>query len=127
VSGGITHATGYLGYLTVAWDRLHHLYDDPAEAFRPPYDRSVEAIFDGTHPFNEIASNLPATLPELFTPIFLEQFQHPTGALRDALNVADATCEWVPAVPVRIYHAAGDLDVPVANAETLTGTRPGEC
>jgi dienelactone hydrolase len=116
-SGGIAHATGYLGYLTVAWNRLHHLYDDPAEAFRPPYDRSVEALFDGTHPFEEIEPNLPATPAELFTPAFLDQLQHPAGALRDALKEAGATCDWAPTVPVRIYHAAGDLDVPVANAE----------
>jgi hypothetical protein len=116
-SGGIAHATGYLGYLTVAWNRLHHLYDEPAEAFRPPYDRTIEALFDGTHPFEEIGPNLPATPVELFTPAFLDQLQHPTSALRDALNAADATCDWAPSVPVRIYHAAGDLDVPVANAE----------
>jgi hypothetical protein len=116
-SGGIAHATGYLGYLTVAWNRLHRLYGDPAEAFRPPYDRTIEALFDGTHPFEEIEPKLPATPAELFTPAFLDQLQHPTGALRDALNAADATCDWVPSVPVRIYHAASDLDVPVANAE----------
>jgi hypothetical protein len=116
-SGGIAHATAYLGYLTVAWNRLHHLYGDPAEAFRPPYDRSIEALFDGTHPFEEIGPKLPATPAELFTPGFLDQLQHPTGALRDALKAADATCDWAPGVPVRIYHAAGDLDVPVANAE----------
>jgi dienelactone hydrolase len=116
-SGGIAHATTYLGYLTVAWNRLHHLYDDPAEAFRPPYHRTVEALFDGTHPFEEIEPNLPATPAELFTPAFLDQLQHPAGALRNALKEADATCDWAPTVPVRIYHAAGDLDVPVANAE----------
>jgi hypothetical protein len=116
-SGGIAHAAGYLGYLTVAWNRLHHLYGDPAEAFRPPYDRTIEALFDGTHPFEEIEPKLPATPVELFTPAFLDQLQHPTGALREALNAADATCDWAPSVPVRIYHAAGDLDVPVANAE----------
>jgi hypothetical protein len=116
-SGGIAHATGYLGYLTVAWNRLHHLYDDPVEAFRPPYDRSIEALFDGTHPFEEIGPKLPATPAELLTPGFLDQLQHPTGALRDELNAADATCDWAPSLPVRIYHAAGDLDVPVANAE----------
>jgi hypothetical protein len=115
-SGGIAHATGYLGYLTVAWNRLHHLYDSPADAFRAPYDRSIEALYDGTHPFEEIGPNLPETPAELFTPAFLDQLQHPTGALRDALVVADATCDWAPSVPVRIYHAAGDLDVPAANA-----------
>jgi dienelactone hydrolase len=116
-SGRIAHATGYLAYLTVAWNRVHHLYDDPAEAFRQPYDRSVEALFDGTHPYEEIGSALPTTLPELFTPAFLDRLRHPTGALHEALNAANASCDWATNVPVRIYHASGDLDVPVANAE----------
>jgi dienelactone hydrolase len=116
-SEGIAHVTAYLAYLTVAWNRLHHLYDEPAEAFRPPYDRTVEALFDGNHRTEQIMAALPETLPELFTPAFLDQLRRPTGALRDALDEADTTCDWAPAVPVRIYHAAGDLDVPVSNAD----------
>lgn len=116
-SGGIAHASAYLAYLTVAWNRLHHLYSTPAEAFQAPYDRTVDALFDGAHPAREVMAGLPETPNELFTPAFLDRLRHPSGALRDALHEAGATCDWAPAVPVRIYHAAGDLDVPVANAD----------
>jgi dienelactone hydrolase len=116
-AGEIAHAAAYIAYLTVAWNRLHHLYESPAEAFQPPYDRSVDALFDGNHPAREVMAGLPETPSELFTPAFLDRLRHPSGVLRDALHEAGATCDWAPAVPVRIYHAAGDLDVPVENAD----------
>ncbi len=40
------YGVGYTAYLLVAFNRLHHLYDTPAEVFRDP---SVEALFDGEH------------------------------------------------------------------------------
>lgn len=116
-AGGIAHVTAYLGYLTVAWNRLHHLYDSPSDAFLPPYDDSVEALFDGEHTTQEVVEGLPEQLSELFTPGFLAELRNPTGALRDALDEADRACDWKPEAPVVIYHATGDLDVPVANAE----------
>jgi hypothetical protein len=39
----------YTALLFVAWNRLHHLYDSPAEVFQPPYDRTIEQLFDGQH------------------------------------------------------------------------------
>ncbi|XXX82457.1 hypothetical protein WMF30_27260 [Sorangium sp. So ce134] len=116
VTSGIEHVAPYVAYLTVAWHRVHHLYDAPSDAFRAPYDETVEGLFDGHHTGEQIFEALPATLEELFTPPFLETLRHPTGALLGALEEADGMCDWRPDVPVHLYASAGDRDVPIANA-----------
>ena len=113
---GIENASAYLAYFTVAWNRLHHLYGSPAQAFRPPYAASVTELLDGHHGGREVLAALPATPEELFTPEFLHRLANPSGALADALAVADGSCDWRPDVPVRLFAAGGDRDVPIANS-----------
>ncbi|WP_437821259.1 hypothetical protein [Sorangium sp. So ce1078] len=116
VTSGIEHVAPYVAYLTIAWHRVHHLYDAPSDAFRAPYDETVEGLFDGHHTGEQIFDALPATLEELFTPQFLGYLRNPTGALLEALEEADGTCDWRPDVPVHLYASTGDRDVPIANA-----------
>lgn len=117
LAGEIAAAPQYLAYLIVAWNRLHHLYDAPSEAFLAPYDAVVEDLLDNDHTPDEVFAGIPVATPqELFTTRFLERLRAPTGALREALLVADGTCDWSPRVPVDLYAAADDRDVPIANA-----------
>ncbi|MEW2178211.1 alpha/beta hydrolase [Streptomyces sp. NPDC005406] len=106
----------YMTYFLTAQNRIHPLYKDPSEAFRQPYADVVEELFDTNHSEEEIFSVLPATLKELLTDAYYEKVQHPTGALLAAVRAQDGTCAWKPDVPVRLYSAAGDTDVPMANA-----------
>jgi hypothetical protein len=117
LSDEIDLAAAYLAYLVVAWNRLHHLYDSPSDAFLAPYDATIETLFDGEHTGEEILPALPGTPAELFTPAFMARLQHPSGTLKAALDEADRTCDWRPDVPIAIYAASGDRDVPIANAE----------
>ncbi|WP_405164758.1 hypothetical protein OG203_06490 [Nocardia sp. NBC_01499] len=114
--GGINHASAYLAYLTVAWQRLHHLYNTPSEAFRSPYDQTVERSLDGSQPANQVLATLPVNLDELFTPEFLARLRNPSGTLAAAIQVADSSCQWRPPVPVTLFASRGDRDVPIANA-----------
>ncbi|MDX6585394.1 MAG: hypothetical protein QOI10_4578, partial [Solirubrobacterales bacterium] len=116
VTTGIEHASAYLAYFVVAWNRLHHLYDTPQQAFRAPYDRTVPELLDGNHSGDSVLAALPATPAELFTPEFLNLLRYPSGPLAEALVVADSSCDWRPDVPVRLFASSGDLDVPIANS-----------
>ncbi|CAM5531782.1 hypothetical protein SAVIM338S_04132 [Streptomyces avidinii] len=109
-------AVFYLSYFLTAQNRLHPLYTDPAEVFRAPYAQAVETLFDGNHTEQEIAAGLPATPQELLTPEWAENVREPRGALLTALKANDGSCDWKPAVPVRLYAGSGDTDVPLANA-----------
>jgi hypothetical protein len=108
-------STVYLAYLSVAWNRLHHLYDSPSEAFRAPYDETVETLFDNDHTIEAIFAGLPATPQELFTPQFAQLLQQPTGTLQEAMHEADSVCDWRPQVSVSLYAASGDHEMPIVS------------
>lgn len=117
LAGEINAGPQYLAYLMVAWNRLHHLYDSPSDAFLAPYDAVVEGLLDGYHTTDEVFAGIPLATPEeLFTPQFLDLMRHPRGALQAALATADGTINWTPEAPITIYAASGDRDVPIANA-----------
>jgi hypothetical protein len=109
-------ATFYLGYAMVSWNRRYHLWDDPAEVFRPPYAAMMDRLFDNDTQEADIVAALPATPRELFTRPFLELLSHPSGRLAQVLAREDTACRgWRPDVPVRLYTASGDRDVAIAN------------
>lgn len=116
-TGEIAFASVYLSYFSIAWNRLHGLYQHPSDAFSSPYDQTIEALFDNEHTTEEIFAHVPPDLDELFTAAFLDELRHPGPLLQSALAVADRVCDWTPSVPVHLYTAAGDLDVPSANTE----------
>ncbi|MFJ9522476.1 alpha/beta hydrolase [Kitasatospora sp. NPDC101801] len=109
-------AVFYLSYFLTSQNKLRPLYQDPAEVFRAPYAQLVEGLFDGSHPESEIVQSLPASPEEALTPEWLANVRDPHGALRAVAAANSDACEWRPAVPVRIYTASGDRDVPIGNA-----------
>jgi acetyl esterase/lipase len=111
-------ATLYLAYAITSWHRAHPLYDSPSEAFRAPYDRVVESLFDTNHDETDVVTSLPHTPRELFTDEFLARLAHPTGALAEVLAENDDPCEWRPRVPVRLYAGTADTDVTFGNSES---------
>jgi hypothetical protein len=109
-------STYYFAYLLTAWQRVYHIYDNPAEVFRAPYDKTVPPLYDGQHDEDAIFPNLPATPEQLITPAYLKQVAHPRGRLLAALRANDNTCsDWLPRVPVRFFFASGDEQVAPAN------------
>lgn len=110
-------AAFYFAYWTVAMNRLHHFYDAPSQAFLPPYDTTVEGLFDGLHSQQQVFTQLPATPEQLLTPEFVRRLLHPTGALLEAVRDNDTTCsDWTPKAPVHLYAARGDKDVAIADS-----------
>jgi predicted esterase len=106
-----------LSYLLVAWNRIYHLYDDPARVFRAPYDTTVQALYDGSRSEDAIFPELPGTLPELLTPEGIDLLAHPGDALAGALRENDATCSgWTSETPVRLYASDGDEVAAASNA-----------
>lgn len=122
-----TSAVFCMAYFVTAQNRVHPLCKTPADAFRRPYDRTAESLFDGLHEDEDIVKDedivraLPSTLKDLFTPEFYARIKQPAGAFKDVLRANDGTCDWKPAVPVHLFSASGDTDVPIANARNCAG------
>ncbi|WP_328404803.1 hypothetical protein OHS70_36505 [Streptomyces sp. NBC_00390] len=77
---GVIHAALPL----VAFNRLHHLYDTPAQVFRAPYDRTIEGLLDGTHTGQEVVAGTPGSLDALLTSRGRMLLAQPTGRLASA-------------------------------------------
>src|SRR5215510_12973589 len=61
----------YVGYTLTAWNPLYHLYPAPQDAFRQAYAATVQGLFDGTHPDQQIIAALPPRLRDLLTTRYL--------------------------------------------------------
>ncbi|MER6950113.1 hypothetical protein ABT294_39460 [Nonomuraea sp. NPDC000554] len=110
-------AAFYLAYWLTSMDRVYDIYQEPSEAFRPPYDAKVTDLLDGSHDRDTIAAALPSTPDELLTPAYLGKLGKPTGRLLKAIRENDTTCRDLrPGAQVRLFAATGDRDVVVANS-----------
>ncbi|MEU0485928.1 acetylxylan esterase [Streptosporangium sp. NPDC006013] len=110
-------AAFYLAYWLTSMDRVYDIYQKPSEAFRSPYDAKVTGLLDGSHDLETIAAALPSTPDELLTPTYLGKLGKPTGRLLKAIRENDTTCRDLRAgAPVRLFAAAGDRDVVLANS-----------
>ncbi|MFE4962653.1 lipase [Streptomyces sp. NPDC056660] len=106
----------YSALTLVAFNRLHPVYDTPAQVFRAPYDRTIEGLLDGTHTGQEVVAGTPDSLGGLLTRRGREMLAHPTGGLAAALRITDGVCtDWTPKAPVRFYYADGDEQAVNAN------------
>jgi hypothetical protein len=116
-------ASYYLAYVTVAWNRIYHLYDDESAVFKAPYAGHVAQLFDGKHTNDQTYAGLPANPADLLQPAYAAQLRHPTGALARAAAANDISCvAWRPSVPVRMYGGHGDPEALYANSQRCAAT-----
>ncbi len=107
----------YSALLLVSFNRQHHLYNDPADVFRPRYAGRVEDLFNGSTPGQVLFRGTPATLDELLTPRGFALLRHPSPRLAAALRITDEVCwGWSPGVPVRLFQIVRDEQA--ANSNT---------
>ncbi|MBO3748856.1 hypothetical protein J5X84_22485 [Streptosporangiaceae bacterium NEAU-GS5] len=119
-------ATYYLAYITVAWNRLYHLYDDESEVFKAPYAGHVAALFDGRHTLDETAAGLPADPAHLLTSDYMARLRHPTGSLGRAARANDYACRpWRASFPIRMFAAHGDPEAVFENSRRCLAALEG--
>jgi hypothetical protein len=106
----------YLSYLARAWQPLYHVFDGPQDVWAGGWGARVAGLFDGRHDDVAILKLLPPRLAQLITPAFRTRLAHPDGGLAAGLQANDATCDWAPAVPVRVYAGHADRQVAFANS-----------
>jgi len=107
----------YLAYWTLSSNAVYGLYGSPAEVFQAPYDRTVPPLFDGNHDEWSIFPALAPSPEQLVTPQYAARLRHPEGTLLRAIQENSQTCQWRAPIPVRLYAASGDREVPIGNTE----------
>jgi predicted esterase len=103
--------------LLTSWHPIYHLYGSLDDAIAPSYAERVRRLFDGRHGDSQILAAMPTRVSDLLTLAGLDHFQHPDGALLAGMRANDATCQWKPRTPVRLYAASRDRAVTSTNSE----------
>ncbi len=119
-------ANYYLSYAMRSWQSIYRVYDRETDVWQPGWGPRVARLFDGRHDDVAIMKVLPHRLGQLFTPAFLARLARPDGGLLDALRANDTTCDWRPAVPVRLYAARGDRQAVFQNSAVCAARLRGQ-
>ena len=107
----------YLAYLLNAYVDVYGLASSLSDLFVAPYAATVPPLLDGTHDSTAINSALPTIAANMLRPEYFDDFKlRPDHPLRVALR-ANSLIEWTPRAPLRLYHCAGDKDVPPGNTQ----------
>ena len=120
LEGKSTSHTFYLAYVACAYSAI---YGQPVTTLlAEPYASSLPGLFDGDHGDADFAAALPKTPRELFTPEFLDAFDHGKSHwFLDALQ-ENSLLDWKPAAPIRLYFGDKDLDVSPREAQLAFDT-----
>jgi hypothetical protein len=113
---GAKLAVLYTAWMLVGFNRVHPIAGMPDQIVKAPYARTIEGLFDGRHPGDQVIGGLPNTISELLTPFGMNLLRHPSGGLAAALNSASRVCRgWTPDAPIRLYYATNDEQAVNAN------------
>ena len=135
LDGRVNDTSGvlYMAYWLTAQNRLHPSTPTPPRSSARRTPVSSTASSTAATPPRRVLAALPGTVKDMLTPEFYASLTAPQGPLLDAMRVNDHSCDWKPDVPVRLYTATGDTDVPIGNtlscARQLRRTRqegPGD-
>jgi hypothetical protein len=113
---GAKIAVLYTAWMLVGFDRVHPIAGMPDKIVKAPYARTIEDLFDGRHPGDQVFNGLPSTISELLTPFGINLLRHPAGGLAAALRGTGRVCQgWTPDAPIRLYYATNDEQAVNAN------------
>lgn len=110
-----------LGYVMTSYQFVYGtLWNQPIEAFRPPYDVIIPNFFDRSNPQTNVV--LPDTANRMLQPAYLQAIATDTAhPVRSALKANDVY-DWAPTAPTRMYYCEADELVPHQNAIVALNT-----
>ena len=105
----------FLAYLFTAYNDVYN-WNRLDEIFAAPYADMMPGLFDGTKTTNQISSELPNKISELFTQDFISGFNN--GTETEVINALkeNTLLSWTPVTPIRFYHSNADEIVPYQNS-----------
>lgn len=105
----------YLVYVMLAYNEVYG-WGKLDNMLRPPYDKTVPVLFDGTKSYGEIDDELPDNYMEIFDEQFIRGLRSGTETeVLDAFR-ENTLLDWTPAAPVYLIHGSSDETVPTFNS-----------
>lgn len=110
----------FMAYLVNAYKEVLDLALPLSDLFQSPYDAEVPGFFNGSLTGEEINLNLTAKVSDLMTADILSGLDTDPkyGGFRQAL-IANSPIDFVPQVPIYMYHGDADVTVPYSNSESV--------
>jgi hypothetical protein len=102
----------YPPYIVLTYQDVYHVFTSINSVFQPPLNRTVEGLYDMSHPFLDVQAALPIAVTDEFKQTFLRQLQ--TNAdlpLRVRLR-ENEVFKWTPRGPITFFHSLADDEVP---------------
>ena len=108
---------GYLPYIILAYQSVYgDLYENISEVLKPPYDKTIPPLFDGSYSMGYINSQCTAIPSQMLQDSTLENFKSdPNHRLRKALRDNDLY-NWLPKAPIHMLYCEGDDQVNYLNS-----------
>ena len=122
MKGGAPSHSLYLAY--AAWGQSSYYGHRLDSVLTPHYAAEAERLFAGAKP-KEILKGLPSDPRAMFTPAFLDAFDHDRPHWYLDAFAANSLVGITPAAPVRLYYGAKDTDVPPLEAVTTARVMRG--
>jgi pimeloyl-ACP methyl ester carboxylesterase len=104
-------SSGHPVYLTLLALSYATYYGQPLDSvFNPPSAARARTLFDGDHG-DQIQGHMPANPRDLFTPEFLQAYDHKQPNWFTDAERANEAYMWAPKAPFRAYYGDKDVDV----------------
>ncbi|MBR9998007.1 MAG: prolyl oligopeptidase family serine peptidase [Cyclobacteriaceae bacterium] len=112
----------YLAYVALSYANIYDLPDILHQIFREPYASAIPDLFDGTLTGGEINLELTNKVGDLIQPDMLQNINIDPkyGYILDLFE-ENSVHDWIPAIPVYLYHGTADITVPFQNSVDTYG------
>jgi pimeloyl-ACP methyl ester carboxylesterase len=112
------NAPAYIGFFFTAYNDVYG-WNNLTSIFKSPYAELMSSLFDGTHTFSEINSQLPSTITDFVLGSFISNYKNGTAIEIISVLEENSLLNWRPSVPLRFYHGDLDQTVPYENSTSI--------
>lgn len=125
MSGSLDHLLTNLNYPTpmsfayalAAWLPIYNLADTLETFFSDTYDGRLVPRLDGRSTFDQVDAAMAPTVAQALDPAFHDAIRNDENHPFRLAAADNDLLDWTPEAPVRLFHCAGDQDVPYWNSE----------
>ncbi len=107
----------FLAYVASAYKQTYDWDRDLSFFFKEPYASAIPSLFNGSNSGNEINDQLTDVIPDLIQEDFLKNIDtKPEYEFIVTAFKENSLTDWVPTIPMYMYHGEADITVPYQNS-----------